>query len=1226
MKLNWLKGFVCVLAVAVLTAVPAFAQYTPGSVSGTVTDQSGAVIPGATVTLVDNATGATREQETNATGSYRFERVHIGTYTVKVSKTGFRPYEARDVAVATGRAAVVDVIMQPGAITETVTVEATTVPLVQEASPQITGSYDNKTLEATVFQFFGIDAAAFLTPGVLPGIGNINTNAGVGSSGYGAATGTNSSISANGQRARSTNFTIDGQSANDITVTGPGFFIGNFEAIQEYQITTNQFNADQGRNLGATITISTKSGGNDFHGAAYWFFENDKLNARTAFESRFDEPRSPVRYNEGAFTLGGPAIKNKLFFFGGYRNYRNPGSFLDTDDRFSLTNAGVATVRAAVGLGNVPMAVYAVSGPLQKPSGNPTCIPGSTGSVTFAAVPLVQRCQVQRTFPLVDNQEEMISRMDWQGKKNSFTARYLWQNDVQCCTSGDFTDEISGYWVAVPNGGQAFTATHTRQISSRQLNEFRFAYTRLAVIFDGGTTFPIPSNSSNLPRITLPFPYRGFGLATNIPQARRVTDFQFQDNWTLSFGRHNLRAGIDIRRNRTWAPFLPNINGAFGFSDPTGLDYVANTPNSFAFAAGEFVYSPFETDQFYYIQDDLKLRPNLTINLGFRYENNGQPVNGIHEDTLARENDPAQALWLQSLPLASRTFPRIPTDKNNWSPRLGFAYRPRWGKALFGENKTVIRGGFGTAYDVGFYNVLLNTATAAPRVFTFSNTCSPIDLTLCPGIPATATGAGVAAIATIPRNRCDPNGGSSPVTGLATLGCDHDLNALTARILFNQTRVASNFHAPYSESWSLGVQREIGTFSVLEVRYVGTKTVGQFTNLDANPRANLLLLGSGWFNGVLGPLPGGGCASGTIRSINYTAVSNLVTSSATSRCLTIPGMPSLIPAGDTICNNTTASGFQGINCNDMTAGRALDRTNSGKGLYNALQTRYDVRNWRNQLTGGISYTWSRNRDNGSEILGGGNFTNTLTQNPFDTNGLYGLASIDIKHALTVNAIWDTPWMKDQKGPIHRIFGGWELSGTNTFYTGRPWTPVQATIGGVGSRAAGFGGQNPFCSSSPRFDTLCFPYLANDKAPLGSAAIFLFVNGALTLVDFNAWNRCGRAVGCPVVPTTISSVHWIINNAEAVVAGLPPFGTLKHLNSTRGPRISLINIGIFKNNYLGKENRVNIQLRAAMVNAFNHRNFARPDNALTNAGRIFGDPVTPNNPPGRIIRLGARVIF
>src|SRR5262249_24069613 len=179
------------------------------------------------------------------------------------------------------------------------------------------------------------------------------------------------------------------------------------------------------------------------------------------------------------------------------------------------------------------------------------------------------------------------------------------------------------------------------------------------------------------------------------------------------------KGGIDFRRLNNAVPFLPNINGAY--TSGTVQQLVDNSFQSLTVGLGPANLAYDEFDQYYFFQDDWRIRPNLTLNFGVRYENTGQPINLLNDITTARESDPQQAFWRLNLPLAARVVPRIPTDSNNWAPRLGFVYWPSHSGGLlghlFGANKTTIRGGYSIAYDAAFYNLLLNISTSAPTVF-----------------------------------------------------------------------------------------------------------------------------------------------------------------------------------------------------------------------------------------------------------------------------------------------------------------------------------------------------------------------------------------------------------------------------------------------------------------------------------------------------------------------------
>ncbi len=1109
------------------------AQTQTGTVSGTVVDASDARVPGAKVVIKNTETGQAREGVTNDQGYFFFDKVWPGIYSVTITKEGFRTYQVADLEVRVGKSTDIgDAKMELGSVGETVQVEAGTAPLMETQSAQITGSLSKKQVSALVQGLGGLDGLAILTPGVIPGIGNVNSNG--------------MQVAANGQRSRSTQFMLDGHQMNDITIGGPSFFFNNLDSIVEYQVVTNQFSAELGRNLGATVNIITKGGTNDHHGSAYWQHRNSALDSRTSLQRRNNLKKPVLIDNEWGVNAGGPVLKNKLFYYFAYHGEKQAASSLPigTDAAKALTPAGVDKLLAAFPNSNT-LKIYKAAGPFSISLGNPSCV-GPPTLLTVGTVTGVEACPLQRLVPNQTKFYEYNGRADFTGKRHTLFVRYLIQKNDPCCSDGSSGagGAEGGYLIAIPNKNQSLGITYTYQISPRMINYFRFNYGRFLVAFEGATTQPISNVRANLTNISMPANFMDLGLATNLPQNRLLNNFQFQDNWSLFKGRHALKAGIEFQRNRTKLFFLPFINGSFSF--PTLLDFVNNTPDAVSFAAGNGSFSPFETDQFYYFQDDIKVKPNLTLNLGLRYEHNGQPINRAVDEVLARESDPAQAFWLQSVPLANRTIPRQANDNNNFAPRIGFAYTPQFAPWLFGQGKTVIRGGYGIAYELAFYNILLNMTTAAPRVFLF-----PLSRTAGTAIPIPGNGLGsdVAAAVPVPRNTIDPRTQS-------------------------QTTLANDFHNPYSQSWSLGVQREIGRVQVLEVRYVGTNGVGLFQSNNANPLFSRL------------------AASSTVGGI------------------TMPGFPQFIPSGLQPCSTAGTTGLGRVDCNRAAT---RERRNSAFSNYNSLQVRYDVRNWKNQITGGASYTWSKGIDNVSEIFAtlfrSGSVA--FSQNPFNfTSAERGVSNQNLAQTLVLHYIWELPWYRSQAGFLGRVLGGWQVSGVTTFFTGRPYTPIQRT-------------GNRYCSQDISFDqtfaallSTCRPFLANVNAPLNvtvggkPTANVGFVDGAGVI-------HLGSLTGSLV---TQNDVHYLFNNDNAIrfITGTP-FGVGR--NNLRGAPTQNWNIAITKK--LKISERFSLGYRMAMVNAFNHFNFneASPRVDLSD----FGDP-TQRNVNGRSIRMGLWVYY
>jgi len=755
-------GLVLVL---LLFAAGAFGQATTGSIAGTVQDSSGAVVPKATVKVTSNETGAVREGAANDSGGYSFLRLPPGLYLVRVTAQGFRAAEFKDVSVVVAIATTVDVILEVGSVTETVTVEGVA-PVIENTTAQTTSTFDSKKVQDLPALGGRLDSIALLAPGVIPGFGNVNSNG--------------ATLSVNAQRARSNNFTIDGQDNNDNSIGGPGLFLSNIDVVKEFSIITNNFSAEYGRNQGAIVNIVTRSGTNSLHGALYGYHQNAFFNSNT-FDNNRDGIVKP-RFNDNidGGTIGGPLVKDKAFFFFNIQSdwSRSISSNTSGVGARVITPAGLGAVIAACGINNA-LAAYRDHGPFSRGIGNPRAISVGTATATCASGSPVtfETARITRDVGTPFTEYDWGNKLDFNvTSKDTINFRYLFQDGVTKNANGS----SAGYEINVPFRSQNLGATYTRQLTSRQLNEFRFNYGRLAVAFEGANTFPFSDATSNIARITMPAGFLSYGLATNLPQNRFVNTYQFVDNWSMQVGRHTIKAGADIRRQLTPVGFLPTINGAFTFTSMT--NYIRNLPTQLNGAAGDPNLQVKETDLFFYFQDDFKILSNLTLNLGIRYEHTGQPLNVVHENTLARESNASTAFFLQSLPIENRIVPKLPADKNNWAPRFGFAYTPRFAKWLFGEDKTVIRGGFSIAYDPAFFNLLLNVSTAAPAVFLY----------VLPGVPAGGT-------VTMPADITGSN--------IASLFAP-PLNTVDARRL-NQTQFDRTFRSPYAENWTFGIQRQV---------------------------------------------------------------------------------------------------------------------------------------------------------------------------------------------------------------------------------------------------------------------------------------------------------------------------------------------------------------------------------------------------------------------------------
>jgi len=1184
--------YLTLLGVLIWSGPAAAAQSATGGIRGVVTDASGAALPGAGVTARNVATGV--ESKTTATGEglYAIPRILPGTYQVAIEVRGFKRAEVTDVEVSVGKDSVVDAQLEPGAISEVVTVTGGSEALVEKDTVQISTTFQERKVRELPVNIpgQGLDRIALLVPGVTIGFSNVNSNGAL--------------LSANGNRARSNNFTIDGVDNNDLSIGGPNYFVRNPDLVGEYQVITNNFSAEYGRNQGAIVNIVSRSGTNEYHGTVGWdHLDRKNWDALTNLERRSGQ-KDPAPNLDNIFTysVGGPVIKNRVFFFTTGYFRRNPGLLDLRTTSLAPTPEGIQALKAAFP-GNAAVQYYADYSAFAVPLGNPQIrpdVPASTATIGNLKVPVAA---ARRVVPIGNNTDEYTARGDANlGEKHRLWGRFFWQDSP----GGDALAVVGGFTGDQPQQSKQIGGGWTYTISNRLVNEFRFNYSKLFVLFGGGTSggkAQIPAVEEidkALANMVLQFTadngatLLGVGPATNLPQGRSVEAFQFNDTASLTLATHQMRFGIDIRKLRNNAPFLPNVNGAFTFAN--SQQFAANTPDSLQVALGPATLSYDEVDQFYFFQDDWRIRPNLTLNLGVRYENTGQPINLLNDITVERESDPAQAFWRQSLPLEARVNPRLPTDNNNWAPRLGFVYSPSFKQgllgALLGEGKTTIRGGYGVAYDAAFYNLLLNISTAAPLVFLTSAQL---------GVPDAA-----------------PTG--DKVRAAAVASGSIRFNAFDPR-LFNRTTINADFRSPYSQQWSFGFQREVFRDSVIEARYVGTKSTGLFQTINANPLVGNLI------NGFAGPLYYDQAAGQATRQ-NFRGFARL-----------FPGVTPVTSPNDpnTPDNEAAANGRL------YPSGVARERINGAASIYHGLQTRFDSRLGR-QVTYGVTYTWSHAIDNTSEVFAanGGNSV-AVSQNVLNlTSDERGNSGFDVRHAFTANFIWDLPFMREQKGIIGRLVGGWQFNGILRVQSGRPFTPTHTSTArnpyeDSAYMAAFFGSQSHFrpfngnTGAAPNtvaisdVDACVFYALCGRTQNVAGVAnnTPIFVASPTGYYLMSDLNRGG--VRTPVSP---NDVRWVINGPGAAARYGTPFGDVGR-NTEVGDRLETVDLSLFKTFRITE--RVNFQYRLQLQNAFNHPNFGIP-NSINLDNRFFynfeendGSLFLPNN-GRRTIIMGLRVNF
>lgn len=755
---------------------------TTGVITGNAVDASGAVVSGCTVTATRAATGTSLTTTTDSKGEFSFRNVPSGSYTVLFAAAGFEANKVENVNVAAGQNTNLEGIrLGVGSAATSVEVSSNTTPLLQTTESQVSTTFS--ALQTQDLPLNGaLDNIALFTPGVA--IGH--------DAGFSNSNGDNLSI--NGNRARSNNFEIDGQSNNDNSVGGPQIFFANQDAIQEIQVITSNFNAEYGRNMGGVVNYVTKSGTNRLHGSGYEFYTTDFFMAQTQAEKLSGAALPHYVDHRYGGTLGGPVLKDKLWFFGGtnWEHTRegfspfivtNPTPTVDGLAQLNAAFPGNPAIQALTSSG--PYAVLAKVHPVSTPKSQPVTGPnGVTVQIPFA--------QISTSVAPLYNDQEDLGRLDYQlGSSDHFYVRYVYQDTDNV---GNFLS--NGYTYDVPSTTHSVGGDWTHTFSPHWVNQVHYGFQQSKLFFQGGTQANCASTTlADCTASVAITGSAGFGYATNLPQGRVVKVSQAQDNANWTHGKHSISFGGDFTYQNSPNTFLPNYNGGYSYA---GFSSFVQDAGTLRLGDGNPVIPFTEPDFGLYVQDNWKVSTALTLNLGFRYEFFKQAVNLLHDETVARETG-SHPFWDPKLPLAARTYGYTNQNWRNLQPRLGFAYNPA------SLQKLVVRGAYGIQYDPAFYNIFLNSATSAPVINLGTIACAGNCL---PG--SDLSGASVRS-----KNLPSIKTGVNPNTR-------------------NYTNNPSTFVNPRVQTYSLGFQYQLQG-AVVGISYVGNHVSRQFQAVDANP-------------------------------------------------------------------------------------------------------------------------------------------------------------------------------------------------------------------------------------------------------------------------------------------------------------------------------------------------------------------------------------------------------
>ncbi|MBA3439818.1 MAG: carboxypeptidase regulatory-like domain-containing protein [Pyrinomonadaceae bacterium] len=791
-KLTQIARTLCLVLACALVAQ---AQTTTGNVRGTVTDQQGAVVPNAKVTITKKSNNDTKNVQTSDSGEFQFTNLLVGEdYTVSIEAPNFKTLTLNEVRVSLNQVTEVPSQLTIGIAGETVEVTAGGgAELIDTTTANLSKSFNSRQvveLAQTSLGGAGVNNLALIAPGV--------------SSSGGVGVGTGGSVG--GQRPRNNNFVLDGIDNNDKSVTGPQSYISP-EEVAEFSLLQNQFSAEFQRSNGGQFITVTKSGTNDFHGSFYGFFRNRYLNALDTLQKnagvvREDndplggtrQPRSD--YFRGGYNLGGPVffpgfneggptlykLRDKLFFFTSYERLQT-GSAAAAGGITTPTAAGLATINSIPGLSVGNLSVFNRFVP-RAPINDAGFITVSgqqvpIGNVTFDA-------------PNFFKQNHAVINFDYnQSEATQHRFRFTFTNLADIDNSAN----LPIFFAPVPSKQRLFSYTLLHNFSSNLINETRLAFRR------SSNSFPVPD--FNFPGLDV-FPNVGLldlaidiGPSGNAPQSGIENNYQVVNNVTYLAGNHSFKFGGDFRNIISPQRFVQRERGDYQYL--TTERFLRDiSPDSLAERnVGGNTYYGNQRILFAFFQDDYRVRPNLTLNLGLGYSYQGVPLGAQFQ----------AANSLASVPgLVEFNAPKAQT--RNFAPKIGFAYSPDFNDGLLGSlfgsgGKSSIRAGFSLGYDYIFDNlyILSNPPQAQQTV--------DVD----PELP-------------VPIQNFLANGGIGPnPTGGLT-------DPAVARLVTGS--FIPDQEVPYSITYTASFQRQFLQDYSFELRYLGTRGVHLLTQNRLN--------------------------------------------------------------------------------------------------------------------------------------------------------------------------------------------------------------------------------------------------------------------------------------------------------------------------------------------------------------------------------------------------------
>jgi outer membrane receptor protein involved in Fe transport len=946
----------------------ATAQTVTGTLRGTVSDSKGAVVPGADVVIRNMETGQERAIKTGSEGVYVAPFMPLARYTITATGPGFSKVAQENIELGLNQTRVVNFELTPSAVTEAVVVTSEAAP-INTTNAEIKGSLNaQEIMEKPTFNQGSFLSLAETFTGFQenPTSGQNNPTASSGSS-----------INFNGTGTRGATFQINGVN-NDDSSENQNRQGASLSTIKEFQVITNNYSAEFGRGYGAVVLVQTKSGTNQIHGDVYWYHNDSALNATNNVFAP-GVKKGVTRRNQFGFTSGFPVLTDKLFSFISLDHTENSGANNFNRDVFTLAERDPANWFKQTPANDTPSNRAFVKNIVDRFA---NAVPNDP-----AAGPRVFRGQQGFDFPARD----YSGRLDWNPRSmDNVTAR--WQYTRQ---RFDADDIILGERANQNHKQQNFGLNWIHSFSSISVGEFRYGLglrTTLVNIAAGNDT-PIIRFFNPSPITT----QSSIGSAGNFPIQRYQTDNQFVYNFVTHRSSHDLKFGTDVRRQRL-DDLADNFSRGFysstvatcnGINYTNGFNQFINgcTPN-YQKGYGPFFLENRISEGNFYGEDNWKIRQNLTLNLGLRYEYVSAP-----EEAAGRINYGFSA------------------DKDNWEPRFGFAWSPNYESGfmhrLFGAvGDSSFRGGYGIYHGRLFQSIFSQGGATVrfnpPNAFFYNQS-------------------GVATSAFNPVNLIDPTNGFVFTPG-----------PQTAR--HTVTLIDPSLEMPYTQQWNVSFERQMPFSSALRVSYTGNRGIGllkySLDNLPLHDPVNGVLVANHPNNpanlrGQVIKLAADFQCAGTAgtTAIPFTAQCPVVVPIAANEySFRVPRI-----------NERRPNGLYGTN---------LAVSNAAWSYYNALQVEWTKRLSRN-LNFQAAYTWGKAIDTTSEATAVG--TGDTNQNGNDARAGRGLSRFHTPHRFTMYGTYRLPFFSGQKGLLGQAFGGWQFSGVMKLAKGTPFTVTTTAL-------------------------------------------------------------------------------------------------------------------------------------------------------------------------------------